>query len=467
METIIQQILSELLEKIMKAVNDGKLTKLDALAEELSGDCSEAVRKILKVVIEETNLKIREHKADRKKEGLVLKEKNRPRRLLTTLGTISYERDYYYNKKRSCYETPLDTMLGVRDYERIGDAVCADLLDKATEVSYAKSAAYATGGEVSRQTVHNIIKKAPELEQEPHFESRNVEALHIYADEDHVHMQKPHKAKGKANQILPLAVVTEGIAPESGRRNKTVNPMYFTDKSFDKGDVWESIYGYLLKAYDMSAEPRVYIYGDGGDWIKKGVEEIPNAKYVMDGYHFEKALHSATGCFPNVNYAWRIHQAIERGDKKAAAAVAKEMEQRSEDEKTYKATSTFRKYMLNHWEGIVNRTLPDVTGSCTEAQVSHVFSERFSRNPMGWSKACLGELARCKTYKLNKGKITGALWEKKDTRQESYKEYAKKFINEYVCGKFDWSIFGGEAVNYRNGELGRFMNAVGGSGYTH
>src|SRR3712207_8131256 len=43
-------------------------------------------------------------------------------------------------------------------------------------------------------------------------------------------------------------------------------------------------------------------------------------------------------------------------------------------------------YIINNWDGIVNRYTLDIPGSCTEGQVSHVLSERFSRNPMGWSK---------------------------------------------------------------------------------
>ena len=43
----------------------------------------------------------------------MLKEKDRPRQLLTALGTIRFERDYYYTKKRNYYESPLDT--GIKD----------------------------------------------------------------------------------------------------------------------------------------------------------------------------------------------------------------------------------------------------------------------------------------------------------------------------------------------------------------
>ena len=51
-------------------------------------------------------------------------------------------------------------------YERIGDTVKAKLVSIATDVSYAKSAEIVTGGEISRQTVKNQIRKLGPLEKE-------------------------------------------------------------------------------------------------------------------------------------------------------------------------------------------------------------------------------------------------------------------------------------------------------------
>ena len=45
-----------------------------------------------------------------------------------------------------------------------------------------------------------------------------VKELHVFADEDHVHMQKPNKVKGKKSVSVPLVTVTEGIRSKSGRR---------------------------------------------------------------------------------------------------------------------------------------------------------------------------------------------------------------------------------------------------------
>ena len=55
------------------------------------------------------------------------------------------------------------------------------------------------------------------------------------------------------------------------------------------------------------------------------------------------------------------------------------------DKRQTKAVKEFGSYIRNNWEEIVRRKRLDIPGSCTEGQISHVLSERFSRDPMGWS----------------------------------------------------------------------------------
>ena len=52
-------------------------------------------------------------------------------------------------------------------------------------------------------------------------------------------------------------------------------------------------------------------------------------------------------------------------------------------------------------------------GSCTEGQISHVLSERFSRPPMGWGKETLGKLSYLRVYKKNGKKIDKRIFEGK------------------------------------------------------
>jgi len=88
------------------------------------------------------------------------------------------------------------------------------------------------------------------------------------------------------------------------------------------------------------------------------------------------------------------HAAVRSGDKARFDGVVQSMLEAvrlgmpggKDREAREKAVRESTAYVLNHWEAIQNMKLPEAIGSCTEAMVSHVLSERLSRSPMGWSE---------------------------------------------------------------------------------
>lgn len=159
MENIIQQIALDLVEKITKKAFEAKISDLDTLASDVLADCKTAECEILEAAVAQLNESIRKEKATRKELGLILKEKNRKRSILTELGTLNLPRDYFFDKTCDRYVFVLDAMLGLQRYERISGNVRTRLVTEATDVSYAKSAQIVTGGSVSRQSVGNAIRK--------------------------------------------------------------------------------------------------------------------------------------------------------------------------------------------------------------------------------------------------------------------------------------------------------------------
>lgn len=438
MEHIIHQITLELVEKINKKVFSEELSDLDKLAVSLFEDCTDFAKIMVQEVVRIRNIQFREDKAIRREKGLILKEKDKPRQLMTKLGMINWTRDYYYDKTNEKYAFPLDHMLGIRSYERIGDEVTAELLNRAAEVSYAKSADIVTGGAVSRQSVHNHVLKVNVPEKQPETRNKEVRNLHIYADEDHVHMQKPDKKRGKQNQIVPLVTVTEGTASVGTRRNKTIAPMHFVDEKMSSKELWKSVEGYIDKAYDLERLEHIYIHADGGKWIKNGLESFPKVTHVMDGYHFFKNLRGIAKKHPKRNVKTVLLNALSKDDKARADGFLHELAE--EDISVLE----FGKYLFGNWDEIRNLVTLDIPGSCTEGQVSHILSERFSRNPMGWSKAGLGKLSKLRIYTFNGGKLTGN--DIKQGASSCYSEYADEFIKKYVEEKSDWSVFDGEPM---------------------
>ena len=407
------------------------ITDLDATASELKKDSEELSRKILQVLVENMNKSFREDKTSRKEMGLVIKEKDRSRCILTELGEISFSRDYYYNRNTENYETPLDEMLGIQQRARIGETISARLVTKATSESYAKSSQDVTGGLVSRQTVRNHILKAPELEKQPESSGKKQKrVLDVYADEDHVHLQKPGKEKGKKNKAVPIVTVTEGTVNISKERNATINPMHFVDEKMDSKEIWASVEGYIDKVYDLESLEEIRLHGDGGSWIKNGLENLNNVEHVLDGYHLQKYLRSISNRFPKKSVRYRINEALAENDRDKVEAILRSLVDECQSEKDHEKIRELHTYLFSNWEAAVNRFREDMTGSCTEGQVSHVLSERFSRNPMGWSEEGLGKLSKLRVFCKNGGEITASHFKSSFKCAESYKAYADRYLEE-------------------------------------
>jgi len=165
--------------------------------------------------------------------------------------------------------------------------------------------------------------------------------------------------------------------------------------------------------YDMDAVGKVYIYGDGASWIKSGLDIFAGAIYSVDTFHYKKYMRRLFSGETGSGFALKAHAAVSSNDKAVFESVAQMMrvavlntmpdgsDQKKKDERITKDIG----YILNNWDGIQNSKLPGVIGSCTEALVSHVLSERLSRSPMGWSKKGLSKMAMIRIYSKNGEKI--------------------------------------------------------------
>ncbi|MBR5740488.1 MAG: ISLre2 family transposase [Firmicutes bacterium] len=458
----ILQLALDLAKKIWERAESGEYSELDIMADEVLGDCKRTAADMIQEIITHLNQDIRKDKAFRKEEGFVLKEKDRPRVLLTSLGQINFRRDYYYDKEEGRHRTILDLILGIEKYERVAAAVDAELVNQAADCSYAKAAQIVTSGAVSRQTVRNQLLKANIPEMQPKEEGREVSELHIYADEDHVHMQKPGKEKGKESRIVPLVTVTEGTGPVSRTRNQTINPMHFTNEELDPKKLWKSVEGYIEKAYDVESITSIYIHGDGGSWIRNALEDFRQTKHVVDGFHFYRELKSVAKILPKRNVRVALINALKKDDRGRAETYIEELLRSEIEENEYDRICKFKTYLLGSWTRIRRRVVEDIPGSCTEGQISHVMSKRLSRDPIGWGDEALGKMACMRVYRENGGKLT-----KQNMRHESvnerYSRYAEQFAEEHLRGAVDFSIFekeepimnGASATQILLGKLGR------------
>ena len=111
-------------------------------------------------------------------------------------------------------------------------------------------------------------------------------------------------------------------------------------------------------------------------------------------------------------------------------AILRSLVDECQSEKDHEKIRELHTYLFSNWEAAVNRFREDMTGSCTEGQVSHVLSERFSRNPMGWSEEGLGKLSKLRVFCKNGGEITASHFKSSFKCAESYKAYADRYLEE-------------------------------------
>lgn len=455
MENIILRIVTEATKKILEYHQKNGLSALHLMAEDLKKLSDGMAMEMLKAFIAEADKALVNARGERMSDGIRIRQSNVSRTLYTALGPLTYGRTYFDVKDGREYI--LDGILRVDPYERVDAGVSARLVNGAATVSYGRSAETFAGGQVSGQTVRNKVMNTGETVHVPKRKAEAPDAVHIFADEDHVSLQDGRTV------IVPLVTVCEGKREISEGRFGLIEPFHVQGFGMKPDRLWEYVYGLCAEKYDMSGIGSVYLYGDGAAWIETGKDFFPEAVRVLDEFHLKSRMRRLLAGDIGTALAPRARAALARGDKEKfgetigwiADAALHLMPEGKERAGRLKAVKDTGAYILAHWEAIQNIRLPGSIGSCTEAQVSHVLSERFSRNPMGWSRAGLSKMAMIRVFVVNGGRVEPAdvTARKGDGAGgavmndiEKYKRIVKKQREEALKGMKDWSLFGHETM---------------------
>lgn len=460
MKSILTQIVAKAVEKILKNFEEGGLADICRNTNTLENISAEMIIEVISKVIEYVDNEFCSSKL-RKEVQLQVQQRNVERTVLLPIGELKFKRIMYKSKETGEYVYPMDVVIGLNKRDRISNELSARLIQKAASLSYEKSSEEVVDGKVTRQTVKNKVHEVGEVAIESKKEHRKVKQIDIYADEDHVDMQDG------SNHQVPLVVISEGKKKE-GNRNSLISRVAFQGYGMKNDVFWEGISGYMQEEYNLD-NCRIVLHSDGAKRMKKASEKLMNVVYVMDEFHIVKHLKRLCAGEIGKKYRLAVQTCIESGNKEGLLDIKVRMlEEVKNYEKTekriVKEKSRIKEeisYFINNWEAIETRKLGDETGSCTEAQVSHILSERLSRNPMGWSKSGLAKMAMIRTYVENGGVVTAAnvgkgrheefQTDKKGRRRRKnpvlstevkiYQEYAQEQTARIFDGKYDWSIF--------------------------
>lgn len=409
--------------KILEKVFTDYSTDMTKIAEMINGVKNSVIQLGLDMIVEELETYdeyLRKHKNARSGWHIVRKDTTT---LLTSLGSITYQKTLFKNTATGKSEYLLDRVMGIEKHARMTEDAEAELLKEAVQTSYQKGGISACISDefVSKETVKNKIHalEFPENTEVPE-NKKVVEYLYIDADEDHVSLQF-HEKKGDLTKIennrkdncaiAKLVYIYEGIekeAPES-RRHKLVNPYYFCRGCDGEGNqmFWDEIYRYLDNHYDLGKVKKIYLNADGGAWIKAGKNRMEGITYVLDEFHLEKYLTKLTSHMKDSREDAKkeLCHAIKYEKKSDFEAIVERLRDCLESETGIMRIEKSKEYILANWTAARLRLSrrEGVIGCSAEGHVSHVLSSRMSSRPLGWSNVGMGKMAELRAYYYNKG----------------------------------------------------------------
>ena len=121
----------------------------------------------------------------------------------------------------------------------------------------------------------SIVENITRCENQP-------DILYIEMDEIHANLQKG------GNKICPAAIVHEGYKENFVKRKQLKNIRYFASSKLSYEELWEVIFDYIDKRYDITKFKKIFVSGDGATGIKNYTNCFPNAIFVLDSYHYIK-----------------------------------------------------------------------------------------------------------------------------------------------------------------------------------
>jgi len=232
--------------------------------------------------------------------------------------------------------------------------------------------------------------------------------LYIEADEDHAALQVGGCAEPK------LAYVHEGKKQIGKERWQLQNPRYFGGMYKESEELWNEVADYIDQTYDYDKIEKIYLSGDGASWIKSGAAIINKSIFVLDRYHLNKAVKMAGAHIENAEREmWR---AIKKEDKEYLKIVFETILDATEAEAKAQAVKEAKTYIMNHWDNIKHHYSEDYSGCSAEGHISHIYSDRLSSRPLGWSREGVDQMARLRVFAANGGNIFDLVLRKKQER---------------------------------------------------
>ncbi|MBO5483505.1 MAG: UPF0236 family protein [Spirochaetaceae bacterium] len=381
---------------------------------------------ILKEILEYLDL---EYKNSKQRKELYYVQQTRPRTLITSLGLITFNKTYYKSKKKINgkyqYYSYLEDYLGIDKWAKLSLSCEVNLINNALD----NGMSWASNNTIphyiiSRQTISTKIKNINYNYIDTSQKRETPKVLYIEADEVHANLQS--RKKEKKNKIVPVILTHEGHKEDFVKKKELKNTHYIASSILKTDKLWEETYKYLDTVYDLNKVDKIFLSSDGGTWIKGYDIAFPNAIFVLDKFHYKKALNYIFKREPIVTEIADSYLRNRMVDE--FKMLVKSQCQIYPDQK--KEMIKRQKYLINHIDGIINQNHPDYKCPCSmEGHISNKYAKFITSRPHSYSLDGLENITQLLTMKANNIKLTEEIYHKFKAGESTYKKLnLEKFI---------------------------------------
>ena len=369
-------------------------------------------------------------------------KETRKRTLITSVGYITINSTSYINKITKERFVLLREILHLKPYQRLTNEAEYQLVKYAMDENMSQAARHALRNTIiSRSTVSKKIKVLDGTIEENITRTDNQpDVLYIEMDEIHANLQH------NGNKICPCAIVHEGYEEDFVKRKKLKNIHYFASSKLTYEELWEVVFDYVDKKYDINKFKIIFVSGDGAPGIKNYTNCFPNAKFVLDPFHYIKK---------HLKYIFKqdvelrhiadnyIRNNLIDGFK---ILVDCQIEKYPEQEKYMKEHMN---YIINNLDGIKNQNHPDYKCHCSmEGHVNQAFARYITSSPYGFSEQGLENKLKLLVYHANKVELTIEDYYNLKYGNNSYEDINIK-INKLTKIKYDQKLSSNNRLEYK------------------
>lgn len=428
----INNISNELANNIVNNLFNTDINKYLNLISSIQSNAYELIRNVIVTSFE--NIDEQYKNSNLRKKYYSINKSNVPRTLVTIFGDITYKRTYYKSKLDGSYHFMLDELFELPSYDHYDPIIKGIAIDKAFSTNQQQSGKD-TGelftniallssenryiNQIPRQSIYNWIKKW-NVPKYVYKEAKTPSTLYIMADEKYIGCQDLEK------DIMTKCFVSfEGIERESKNRNKLINRTVFSTYSITP---WIEFLDTITQKYDFTKINNIYIIGDGGTWIRKGLEHMkiePKnvVKYLLCTFHFKQAINRIT---TDKDERILLNDSFNNKKKKEFINDVKELLNKYPERE--QIINKNLDYIINNYAEIKNMIKNDV-GSSMESHISHLIANTFASRPKGYSSKNIKKYLTINDFKNNNLNILNIYF-------QSYNKTTQININDDTINNF-------------------------------